>query len=131
MWPGDEAALEAVLKRLAAYKRVVVLSGEVHWGSSVQLTYWTRGPRRLDLDPARRADLDIQVVTPALRQAFAAAGITLSAPGVRRGPPEPGVAGDRPAARAAAVPRARRSPTGCTSTRRTSPPGWRSSRPAG
>ena len=78
MWPGDEAALEAVLKRLAAYKRVVVLSGEVHWGSSVQLTYWTRGPRRLDLDPARRADLDIQVVTPALRQAFAAAGITLS-----------------------------------------------------
>ena len=78
MWPGDEAALEAVLKRLAAYKRVVVLSGEVHWGSSVQLTYWTRGPRRLGLDPARRADLDIQVVTPALRQAFAAAGITLS-----------------------------------------------------
>src|SRR5262249_17112733 len=55
MWPGDEAALEAVLKRLAAYKRVVVLSGEVHWGSSVQLTYWTRGPRRRALEPAARA----------------------------------------------------------------------------
>ena len=79
MWPGDEKAFEAVLKRLAAYKRVVVLSGEVHWGSSAQLTYWKRGPRRLDLEAARRADLDNQVATPALRQAFAAAGITLSA----------------------------------------------------
>jgi hypothetical protein len=78
MWPGDELAFEAVLRRLAAYRRVVVLSGEVHWGSTAQLTYWTRGPRRLDLDPARRADLDNQVVTPALRQAFAAVGITLS-----------------------------------------------------
>lgn len=78
MWPGDEAAFEAVLKRLAGYKRVVVLSGEVHWGSTAQLTYWKRGPRRLDLDPARKADLDNQVVTSALRQAFAAAGITLS-----------------------------------------------------
>ncbi len=78
MWPGDEAALEAVLRRLAAYRRVVVLSGEVHWGSTAELSYWTRGPRRLDLDLARRADLDGKVVTPALRQAFAAAGITLS-----------------------------------------------------
>ena len=78
MWPGDEKAFEAVLKRLAAYKRVVVLSGEVHWGSTAQLTYWTRGPRRLDLDPARRQDLDNQVVTTALRQAFAAVGITLT-----------------------------------------------------
>ncbi len=31
-----------MLERLAAYKRVVVLSGEVHWGSTAQISYWKR-----------------------------------------------------------------------------------------
>ena len=51
---------EAVLKRLAAYKRVVVLSGEVHWGSSAQISYWRLGTKRHVLAPALRAELDAE-----------------------------------------------------------------------
>ena len=102
---ATRAALEAVLKRLAAYKRVVVLSGEVHWGSTAQLTYWTRGPRRLDLARALAPTSTTRSSRPRCDRRSPAAGITLSDKRVRRGPPEPGVARDRPAARAAAVPR--------------------------
>ena len=83
IWPGDDGAWDAVLRRLAGYKRVVVLSGEVHWGSTARISYWRRGPRRLSLAAALRTDLDGEPdghpVTPPLASAFAAAGFPLSA----------------------------------------------------
>ena len=39
-WGGDEEALEAMIRRLGTYQRVVVLSGDVHFSSSLSLDYW-------------------------------------------------------------------------------------------
>jgi hypothetical protein len=39
-WVGDPAALEELLRRLAFYRRVVVLSGEVHHAYSAALSFW-------------------------------------------------------------------------------------------
>jgi hypothetical protein len=41
-WVQDPATLEAVLKRLAPYRRVVVLSGDVHYAHSGEGSYWTK-----------------------------------------------------------------------------------------
>ena len=80
IWPGDDLAYEALLKRLAAYRKVVVLSGEVHFGAAGELTYWTKGQKRLDLGAQFEADLNRTnpSTTPALRAEFAKGGITLS-----------------------------------------------------
>lgn len=42
-WAFDPKALEALLKRLSAHKRVVVLSGDVHYSSANEMSYWTKG----------------------------------------------------------------------------------------
>ena len=42
-WAFDPLALEALLKRLSAHKRVVLLSGDVHYSSANDLSYWTKG----------------------------------------------------------------------------------------
>jgi hypothetical protein len=42
-WAFDPLALEALLKRLSAHKRVVLLSGDVHYSSANELSYWTKG----------------------------------------------------------------------------------------
>ena len=42
-WSADEDAFEALLKRLAAYGRCVILSGDVHYGCSMTLDYWRTG----------------------------------------------------------------------------------------
>jgi hypothetical protein len=80
IWPGDDLAYEALLERLAAYKKVTVLSGEVHFGASGELTYWTKGQKRLDLGAQFEADLNRTnpITTPALRAEFDKGGITLS-----------------------------------------------------
>jgi hypothetical protein len=80
IWPGDEVSYEALLKRLAAYRKVVVISGEVHMGASGELTYWTKGQKRLDLAAQLEADLNRTnpIASAALRTAFANGGITLS-----------------------------------------------------
>lgn len=78
IWPGDDGSYDAVLRRLAAYRRVVVLSGEVHFGFSAQISYWKRGPKRVDLAPGLRADLDNRQITTALTAAFRDAGFPLS-----------------------------------------------------
>ena len=75
-------------KRLAAYKKVVVLSGEVHFGASGRADVLDEGPEAAR--PRRRtleADLNSRtnpITTPALRAAFGKAGITLSEHRVRR-----------------------------------------------
>jgi len=47
-WAFDPLAFEALLKRLEPYRRVVILSGDVHNGSSQSLSYWKKG----DPEPA-------------------------------------------------------------------------------
>ena len=42
-WGGDEYAQEALLKKIAPFKRVLILSGDVHYGYSMTLDYWRRG----------------------------------------------------------------------------------------
>jgi len=42
-WAFDPLAFEALLKRLEPYRRVVILSGDVHNGSSQALSYWKKG----------------------------------------------------------------------------------------
>ncbi len=54
IWPGDDVAYEALLNRLAEYKKVVLLSGEVHHGTAGELSYWRRGLKRLTLAAAAR-----------------------------------------------------------------------------
>jgi hypothetical protein len=39
-WPNDEPAFERLLNALAPLKRVVMLSGDVHYASSVVMSYW-------------------------------------------------------------------------------------------
>lgn len=47
-WAFDPIAFESLLKRLEPYRRVVILSGDVHNGSSQSLSYWKKG----DTEPA-------------------------------------------------------------------------------
>lgn len=54
-WSNAPDALEEVLGRLSAYRRVVVLSGDVHYGHSCELTYWTTDPNNGDGPLARIA----------------------------------------------------------------------------
>jgi hypothetical protein len=39
-WGSDEGSLEAIIRRLATYPRAIVLSGDVHFGSSLALDFW-------------------------------------------------------------------------------------------
>jgi hypothetical protein len=50
-WSSVPTALEELLARLAPYRRVVVLSGDVHYAHSAEVSYWSRGEDR----PARFA----------------------------------------------------------------------------
>ena len=82
IWPGDALAFERFLERLAKYQKVVVLSGEVHFGYSAQLSFWKQGTKRLSLAAALRTELDGGVpagtVGPAVRSAFGTAGLPLA-----------------------------------------------------
>ena len=42
-WAFDPVSMEALLKRLETYRRVVILSGDVHNGSSQSMSYWKKG----------------------------------------------------------------------------------------
>jgi hypothetical protein len=44
-WSCNELALEKLLDRLSGYSRVVILSGDVHFGASVELDYYKKPPR--------------------------------------------------------------------------------------
>lgn len=50
-WSNVPVVLEEVLARLAPYRRIVVLSGDVHYAHSSEASYWFRG----DAVPARFA----------------------------------------------------------------------------
>ena len=78
IWPGDDLAFHRFLERLARYRRVVVLSGEVHFGYGAQLSFWKKGIKRLTLAAGLRSDLDDERLTAAVRGAFDGAGLPLS-----------------------------------------------------
>jgi hypothetical protein len=42
-WIFDPVSQEELLKRLAPYKKVILISGDVHYASSQRLCYWTKG----------------------------------------------------------------------------------------
>ncbi len=42
-WTFDPVSQEELLKRLAPFKKIIFLSGDVHYGSSQRLAYWTKG----------------------------------------------------------------------------------------
>jgi hypothetical protein len=48
-WAFDPKTLEALLRRLEPYRRVVLLSGDVHYSASNVMSYWTKG----NAEPAR------------------------------------------------------------------------------
>jgi hypothetical protein len=48
-WAFDPKTFEALLKRLEPFRRIVLLSGDVHNGSAQFLSYWKKG----DTEPAR------------------------------------------------------------------------------
>jgi hypothetical protein len=48
-WAFDAPTFESLLKRLEPFRRVVLLSGDVHYGSSQALSYWKKD----DDEPAR------------------------------------------------------------------------------
>lgn len=48
-WSMNSEAYETLLKKLSAYKRVVLFGGDVHYGFSTYLDYWKKG----DLQPSR------------------------------------------------------------------------------
>jgi hypothetical protein len=49
-WSCNEAALEALLERLSGHRRTLILSGDVHFGASVELDYY-RKPAPAPADP--------------------------------------------------------------------------------
>ena len=42
-WTFDPVSQEELLKRLAPFKKIIFLSGDVHYASSQRLCYWTKG----------------------------------------------------------------------------------------
>lgn len=42
-WTFDPVSQEELLKRLAPFKKIILLSGDVHYSSSQRLCYWTKG----------------------------------------------------------------------------------------
>jgi len=78
IWPGDNLAYDLFLRRLAKFKQVVVLSGEVHFGYSAQMSFWGKATKRLTLAANLQTALDNKNLSPALVNAFQAGGITLS-----------------------------------------------------
>lgn len=76
IWPTDDRAYEDLLKRLAEYKQVVILSGEIHYGYSAQMSYWKKPEKRFTLAAGLQTDLDSGVVTAGLRNAFQTTGLT-------------------------------------------------------
>lgn len=56
-WSNDPPSLEALLKRLAPYRQVVLLSGDVHYASSQVISYWNKDEYKQGKKPARFAQL--------------------------------------------------------------------------
>ena len=76
-WVNDKASFEALLKRLAPYRKVIVLSGDVHYAHSGGASYW----KGAEATPSRFA----QFTSSGLKNVWPHYVLTLS-PVVRPGP---------------------------------------------
>jgi hypothetical protein len=47
-WGSDEVNLETMIRRLGTYQRAIVLSGDVHFGSSLALDFWNGTDPKID-----------------------------------------------------------------------------------
>jgi hypothetical protein len=47
-WGSDELALETMIRRLGTYQRAIVISGDVHFGSSLALDFWSGADPTVD-----------------------------------------------------------------------------------
>jgi len=73
-WAFDAKTLEALLKRLEPYRKVVILSGDVHYGSSQVMSYWRKGKT----EPARFAQFTSSGVLNVMPSYIRAADRSLS-----------------------------------------------------
>ena len=69
-WVHDPITFEALLKRLAPYRKVIFLSGDVHYAHSGEASYWTKA----DQAPARFA----QFTSSGIKNVWPHAVLTLS-----------------------------------------------------
>lgn len=69
-WVQDPVTFEALLKRLAPYRRVIVLSGDVHYAHSGEASYW----RKADQAPSRFA----QFTSSGIKNVWPHAVLTIS-----------------------------------------------------
>lgn len=56
-WGADEVAQEELLKRLATYPRVVILSGDVHFSCTLDMEYWRKPKTGQPVEPSRIVQL--------------------------------------------------------------------------
>ncbi len=63
-WPNDEPGFERLLNALAPLKRVVLLSGDVHYSTSVVMSYWKDRKK----PPARIRPVGVQRVEEQFRR---------------------------------------------------------------
>ncbi|MBK8816026.1 MAG: hypothetical protein IPN42_11265 [Methylococcaceae bacterium] len=67
-WANDTVRMEALFKRLEPLRKVVLLSGDVHYGSSQQMSYWKKG----DVQPARFIQFISSGMRNVMHQVYAA-----------------------------------------------------------
>jgi hypothetical protein len=79
-WALDPAAFETLLATLASFRRVVILSGDVHYGFGGSVSYWQRG------DGARREARFVQCTSSALKNEERKTRLLGGVPTVKRVP---------------------------------------------
>ncbi|QGY44858.1 hypothetical protein GM418_14630 [Maribellus comscasis] len=67
-WAFDPVSQEELLKRLAPFKRIIFLSGDVHYGSSQRLAYWTKGNEKATACFAQLTSSGFRNIMPAFIQ---------------------------------------------------------------
>lgn len=69
-WPNNEIAFERLLDRLSTYPQVVILSGDVHFATSAEMTYFRKGA----LAPTRIAQFTASALKNLFREEARKAG---------------------------------------------------------
>lgn len=67
-WTFDPVSQEELLKRLAPFKKIIFLSGDVHYGSSQRLAYWTKGNKKATACFAQLTSSGFRNIMPAFIQ---------------------------------------------------------------
>jgi hypothetical protein len=67
-WAFDPESQEELLKRLAPFKRIIFLSGDVHYSSSQRLCYWTKGNAKATACFAQLTSSGLRNIMPGIIQ---------------------------------------------------------------